>query len=69
MRNKIMQELLNTYRESCNQVTERIEELNKLLRRPVPPDIYRSIDDRRRVLREERLELLRTMQNLREYCQ
>ncbi len=69
MRNYRMQTILENYRESCNQVTERIEELNKLLRHPVPPDVYRSLDDRRRVLREERLELLRSMQSLQGYCQ
>lgn len=69
MRSCKMQTILENYRESCNMVTERIEELNKLLQKPVPPDVYKSIDDRRRILREERLELLRSMQSLQGYCQ
>lgn len=62
-----MKELLGEYRICCNRLTERIDELNQRLLVRVSHTEYKELADRRRVLREERLELLRAMRSLQEY--
>ncbi len=63
-----MRELLEEYRRSCNLLTERIETLNQQLHVRVSHMEYRELAARRRILREERLELLNAMRSLQEYC-
>ncbi|MBO5226560.1 MAG: hypothetical protein J6B17_00570 [Ruminococcus sp.] len=65
---KTMTELLEEYRLCCNLLTDRIEEINFRLRQRVPEDEFKRLSSRRRLLREERLELLCTMRVLQEYC-
>ncbi len=65
---KKMDELLEEYRTCCNLLTDRIDEINLRLRERVPEDEFRRLSARRRLLREERLELLCTMRVLQEYC-
>ncbi|MBQ8515871.1 MAG: hypothetical protein IJ496_10790 [Ruminococcus sp.] len=63
-----MKELLEEYRKSCNLLTERIDEINQILLVHVPRAEYLFLKARRKVLREERLELLYAMRSLQEYC-
>ena len=65
---KTMDELLEEYRTCCNLLTDRIEEINLRLRERVPEEDFKRLSARRRLLREERLELLCTMRVLQEYC-
>ncbi len=62
-----MQMLLDNYRESCNKLTERIEELNLKLKEELQPDKCTELENRRRLLREERLDLLRAMESMEGY--
>ncbi len=68
MKPMTMQELIEDYRISCNLLTERIESINKQLKVFVPPEKYSELSHRRRTLREERLEILHTIENLQEHC-
>lgn len=61
------EKLLEEYRVSCNFLTNRIEALNDDLRREKNPVRCDAMCRRMRLLREERLELLRTMESLRGY--
>ncbi len=63
-----MQTLMENYRVSCNLLTERIEEINKQLKFTVTENQYRELSNRRRTLREERLDILNIMKGLQEYC-
>ncbi len=63
-----MKDLLDEYRQSCNLLTQRIDEINHRLRIRVSQHEYRTLSARRRILREERLDLLRVMRTLQEYC-
>lgn len=63
-----MSELLEEYRQSCNLLTERIDEITIQLRVRVPATEYQALAARRRMLREERLDLLYAMRSLQEYC-
>jgi hypothetical protein len=61
-------QLLDAYRKSCNQLTERIHALNAQLRKQMSHAAYKELATRRRILREERIDLLHAMQMLQEYC-
>lgn len=63
-----MKQLLEEYRTSCNLLTNRIDALNQQLSVHVPYSEYRVLAARRRLLREERLDLLYIMRTLQEYC-
>lgn len=68
MKTMTMQELIEDYRISCNLLTERIETINKQLKVFVTPEKYSELSHRRRMLREERLEILHTIESLQEHC-
>lgn len=67
MRIEETEKLLEEYRVSCNFLTNRIEALNDSIRLEKNPARCDDMCRRVRLLREERLELLRTMESLRGY--
>ncbi len=68
MRRFEMTLLLEDYRIACNLLTERIDGLNECARFAKDIPERNMISRRIRILREERLDLMRTMDNIRGYC-
>ncbi len=67
MRIEETEKLLEEYRVSCNFLTGRIDALNEAIRHEDKPFEHDSMCRRVRLLREERMELLKIMESLRGY--
>lgn len=64
-----MSAIMESYRTYCNQITYRINDINLIIRTTrLSENEYQSLSRRRRVLREERLDLLYAMKAMKEYC-
>lgn len=64
-----MSAIMEIYRTDCNQLTYRINDINRIIRTThLSENEYQSLSKRRRVLREERLDMLYAMKAMKEYC-
>ena len=63
----LMNAMLESYRNSCNQLTIRISELSQQIQQTCSQTEADCLNSRKHLLQTERLELLRDMQDMQPY--